>query len=63
VATARDREGRAGGAWLRPFLGINNLFDRDYVGSFTVNGTFGRVFETLAWRNYYIGGEIGWAAR
>ncbi len=56
-------EGRAGGAWLRPFLGINNLFDRDYVGSFTVNGTFGRVFETAPGRNYYIGGEIGWAAR
>lgn len=56
-------EGRAGGAWLRPFLGINNLFDRDYVGSFTVNGTFGRVFETAPGRNYYLGGEIGWAAR
>ncbi len=56
-------EGRAGGAWVRPFLGINNLWDRDYVGSFTVNGTFGRVFETAPGRNYYIGGEIGWAAR
>jgi iron complex outermembrane receptor protein len=56
-------EGRAGGAWLRPFIGINNLWDRTYVSSFTINGTFGRVFETAPGRNYYIGGEIGWAAR
>jgi hypothetical protein len=32
------------------------------VGSFTVNGTFGRVFETAPGRNWYLGGEIGWAA-
>jgi iron complex outermembrane receptor protein len=56
-------EGRAGGAWVRPFLGINNLWDREYVSSFTINGTFGRVYETAPGRNYYIGGEIGWAAR
>lgn len=56
-------EGRAAGAWIRPFLGINNLWDREYVGSFTLNGVFGRVFETAPGRNYYVGGEIGWAAR
>jgi len=56
-------EGRAAGAWVRPFVGINNLWDREYVGSFTLNGTFGRVFETAPGRNYYVGGEIGWAAR
>jgi iron complex outermembrane receptor protein len=56
-------EGRAGGAWVRPFIGINNLWDRTYVSSFTINGTFGRVFETAPGRNYYLGGEIGWAAR
>jgi iron complex outermembrane receptor protein len=56
-------EGRAAGAWVRPFLGINNLWDREYVGSFTLNGAFGRVFETAPGRNYYLGGEIGWAAR
>jgi iron complex outermembrane recepter protein len=55
-------EGRGGGAWLRPFLGVNNLWDRSYVGSFTINGTFGRVFEPAPGRNWYIGGEIGWAA-
>ncbi len=56
-------EGRAAGAWVRPFIGINNLWDREYVGSFTLNGVFGRVFETAPGRNYYVGGEIGWAAR
>jgi len=56
-------EGRAGGAWLRPFLGVNNLWDREYVGSFTLNGNAGRVFETAPGRNYYVGTEIGWAAR
>lgn len=56
-------EGRAAGAWVRPFIGINNLWDREYVGSFTLNGAFGRVFETAPGRNYYAGGEIGWAAR
>jgi iron complex outermembrane recepter protein len=56
-------EGRAGGAWVRPFLGVNNLWDREYVGSFTLNGTFGRVFEPAPGRNWYLGGEIGWAAQ
>ncbi len=55
-------EGKRGGAWLRPFLGVNNLWDRSYVSGLTLNGTFGRVFETAPGRNWYIGGEIGWAA-
>ncbi len=56
-------EGTTGGAWIRPFLGINNLSDRNYVSALTINGAFGRVFEPAPGRNYYIGGEIGWAAR
>lgn len=54
-------QGTSGGAFIRPFIGVNNLWDREYVGSLTINGTFGRVFETAPGRNYYIGGEIGWA--
>lgn len=54
-------QGRSGGAFIRPFVGINNLWDREYVGSLTINGTFGRVFESAPGRNYYLGGEIGWA--
>ncbi|HXG44607.1 MAG TPA: TonB-dependent receptor [Gemmatimonadales bacterium] len=56
-------EGRAGGAWVQPFLGVNNLWDREYVSAVTVNGTFGRVYEPAPGRNYYVGAEIGWAAR
>ncbi len=54
-------EGTSGGAWIRPFLGVNNLWDRSYVGSLTINGAFGRVFEPAPGRNWYLGGEIGWA--
>lgn len=56
-------EGRSGGAWLRPFIGVNNLWDRKYVSALTLNATFGRVFETAPGRNWYVGGEIGWAAQ
>jgi iron complex outermembrane recepter protein len=54
-------QGTSGRAFLRPFIGVNNLWDRTYVGSLTINGTFGRVFEPAPGRNYYVGGEIGWA--
>ncbi|MBK7783765.1 MAG: TonB-dependent receptor [Gemmatimonadetes bacterium] len=56
-------EGTSGGAWIRPFIGINNLGDRTYVSALTINGAFGRVFEPAPGRNYYVGAEIGWAAR
>lgn len=56
-------EGTSGGAWIRPFIGINNLGDRNYVSALTINGAFGRVFEPAPGRNYYVGGEIGWSAR
>ncbi len=55
--------GRAAGAWIQPFFGVNNLWDRDYVSAVTVNGTFGRVYEPAPGRNYYVGAEVGWAAR
>jgi len=55
-------EGRSGGAWIRPFIGVNNLWDRNYVSALTLNAAFNRVFETAPGRNWYIGGEIGWAA-
>jgi iron complex outermembrane receptor protein len=56
-------EGRSGGAWLQPFLGVNNLWNRTYVSALTINGVNGRVFETAPGRTWYLGGEIGWAAR
>lgn len=56
-------DGQAGGAWIRPFLGVNNLGDRTYVSALTINGAFGRVFEPAPGRHWYLGAEIGWAAR
>lgn len=56
-------DGVSGGAWVRPFVAVNNLWNRCYVGSLTLNATFGRVFEPAPGRNWYLGGEIGWTAR
>jgi len=43
---------------LTPFVAVQNLFDRSYIGSVTINGTFGRVFEPSPGRNAYFGLEI-----
>jgi len=52
------------GDWnLAPFLGLNNLWDRRYIGSVTINGTFGRVFEPAPRRVIYVGTEIGYRTR
>jgi iron complex outermembrane recepter protein len=52
------------GDWnVAPFLGINNLWDRRYIGSGTINGTFGRVFEPAPRRVVYLGAEIGYRTR
>jgi iron complex outermembrane receptor protein len=53
-------EGEVGQVRLAPFGGIANLFDRSYVGSVTVNGAFGRVYEPSPRRSFYVGAELGW---
>ncbi len=50
-----------GSGRVAPFLGVNNLWDKQYVGSVVVNGISGRVFEPAPRRNLYAGAEIGWA--
>ncbi len=52
-------DGQSGQAEFAPFLGVNNLWDRRYVGSVTLNGVGGRVFEPAPRRIVYIGTEIG----
>jgi iron complex outermembrane receptor protein len=60
---------RAGGSLslgaveLAPFGAVENLFDRRYVGSVTINGFGGRVLEPAAGRQGYVGMEIRWAHR
>ncbi|MEP6743910.1 MAG: TonB-dependent receptor, partial [Gemmatimonadota bacterium] len=56
-------DGTLGGVHAVPFVAANNVWDREYVGSVTVNGFGGRVFEPSPRRNYYVGVELGWAKR
>ena len=56
-------EGGVGLLELGPFLGVNNLWDRQYVGSVTLNGLGGRVFEPAPRRVVYFGAEIGYRAQ
>ena len=44
------------GIWtLREFVRVNNLADRNYVGSVIVGDTNQRFFEPAAGRNFLIG--------
>jgi iron complex outermembrane receptor protein len=54
--------GQTGQMEIAPFIGINNLWDRRYVGAVTLNGVGGRVFEPAPRRVIYVGTEIGYAA-
>ena len=53
-------QGSAGSLQLGPFLGVNNLWDRAYIGSVTLNGAGGRVIEPSPRRVIYLGAEIGY---
>lgn len=48
-------EGRLAG---RPFVGVENLFNRRYISAVTVNGFGGRVFEPGASRQVYVGATL-----
>ncbi len=48
-----------GGARFRPFFGVSNLFDRDYVPSVVVNARGGRYFEPAPGRTFYAGTGVG----
>jgi iron complex outermembrane receptor protein len=55
-------DGEVGSLQLGPFVGVNNLWNRRYVGSVTLNGAGGRVFEPAPRRIIYFGAEIGYRA-
>jgi iron complex outermembrane receptor protein len=55
--------GQAGQMLVAPFVGINNIWDRRYVASVTLNGVGGRVFEPAPRRVIYVGTEIGYRAQ
>jgi iron complex outermembrane recepter protein len=52
--------GDVGSMQLAPFVGLNNLWDRRYVGSVTLNGVGGRVYEPAPGRVVYVGAEVGY---
>ena len=52
-------EGSAGRWRLSPFLGVNNVFNRLYVGSVVINAAGGRYYEPAAGRNLYVGLSLG----
>ncbi|WP_251361588.1 TonB-dependent receptor, partial [Escherichia coli] len=41
-------------------VNVNNLFDREYVGSVIVNESNGRYYEPAPGRNYGIGLNLAW---
>ena len=50
------------GSWqLNEFAGINNIFDRNYVGAVVVNSTNGRFFEPEPRRNFMVGLSANYA--
>jgi iron complex outermembrane receptor protein len=46
---------------LRTFARIENLLDKDYIGSVIVNEGNGRFYETGLGRNYLVGAQFQWA--
>ena len=54
--------GSNGSMRVAPFLGLNNLWDRRYIGSVTLNGVGGRVIEPAPRRVVYLGAEIGYSS-
>ena len=52
-------EGRVRGTRFAPFLGVNNVFNRLYVGSVVINAARGRYYEPAPGRNVYVGFSLG----
>jgi iron complex outermembrane receptor protein len=51
-------EHRRGNLRGRAFVRVNNVADRDYVGSVIVGDTNGRFFEPAPGRNYFVGATL-----
>jgi iron complex outermembrane receptor protein len=59
TAVRAQLQGRVGRAAVRPFVAVNNLWDRRYVAAANVNGFGGRVFEPAPGRWAFVGVELG----
>jgi iron complex outermembrane recepter protein len=43
---------------IEPYVHVNNLFDRRYVGSFAINAFGGRYYEPSPERSIYVGLQV-----
>jgi iron complex outermembrane receptor protein len=48
---------------LVPYAGVNNLWDRQYIGSVLINGALDRQLEPSPRRNFFIGMEVKFRTR
>jgi iron complex outermembrane receptor protein len=64
VANLRAGASLEFGQWrINPFVGINNLFDENYIGNLRINGFGGRLFEPGPKRNVYGGITVRYNGR
>jgi len=54
---------RVGGIDVAPFVGVDNVFDREYNASVVVNAFGGRYFEPGPGRSLFAGATIGFGGR
>lgn len=54
-------EGSAGRVRLSPFISVNNVFNRHYVGSVVINAARGRYYEPAPGRHLYLGSTIAFS--
>ncbi len=52
-------DGTVGSLRLRPFVGLNNVWNRFYVASVVINAANGRYYEPAPGRNVYVGFSLG----
>jgi len=52
-------DGTVGSLRLRPFVGLNNVWNRFYVASVVINAANGRYYEPAPGRNMYVGFSLG----
>ena len=52
-------DGTLQGLRLAPFVGMNNVWNRFYVGSVVINAANGRYYEPAPGRNLYVGLSVG----
>jgi iron complex outermembrane receptor protein len=51
-------DARAGGWTVRPFIGVQNALDREYIGSVVINAAGGRYYEPAPGRNAFVGAAL-----